>query len=133
MTSPASRHTTNPADRIPWIQLIAYGLGGFVPIALFNSVGQLSGLILNVGLGISAILVGVAQMVPRLWDAVTDPIMGHISDNTRGGGGGGGPTSSSAAWRCRSRSWRCGPSPRDWDPTAQFWFFCRCRWCSTPR
>ncbi len=74
---------TSAADRIPWVQLIAYGLGGFVPIALFNSVGQLSGLILNVGLGISAILVGVAQMVPRFWEAITDPIIGLMSDRTR--------------------------------------------------
>lgn len=80
---PHHHHTTAAADRVPWVQLIAYGLGGFVPIALFNSVGQLSGLIVNVGLGISVILVGVAQMVPRVWDAVTDPVMGHISDNTR--------------------------------------------------
>ena len=77
-------HTTSARDRIPWIQLIAYGMGGFVPIALFNSVGQLSGLILNVGLGISAIMVGVAQMVPRFWDAITDPLMGYLSDNTKG-------------------------------------------------
>ena len=84
MAPAPQHHTTAARDRVPWVQLIAYGMGGFVPIALFNSVGQLSGLILNVGLGISAILVGVAQMVPRLWDAVTDPVMGHISDNTRG-------------------------------------------------
>lgn len=116
-------HKTAARDRIPWVQLIAYGMGGFVPIALFNSVGQLSGLILNVGLGISAILVGVAQMVPRFWDAVTDPIMGHISDNTRGRWGrrrpyiffGGIAVSISfvAMWSV----------PRDWDGTAQFWYF----------
>lgn len=116
-------HQTAARDRIPWVQLIAYGMGGFVPIALFNSVGQLSGLILNVGLGISAILVGVAQMVPRFWDAVTDPLMGHISDNTRGPWGrrrpyiffGGIAVSVSfvAMWSV----------PRSWDGTAQFWFF----------
>ncbi|MEM9374351.1 MAG: MFS transporter [Planctomycetota bacterium] len=118
-----AHYTTAPQDRIPWIQLIAYGLGGFVPIALFNSVGQLSGLILNVGLGISAILVGVAQMVPRFWDAITDPVMGHLSDNTRGRWGrrrpyiffGGLVVSISfvAMWSM----------PRGWEPMAQFWFF----------
>jgi len=116
-------HKTAARDRIPWVQLIAYGMGGFVPIALFNSVGQLSGLILNVGLGISAILVGVAQMVPRFWDAITDPIMGHISDNTRSPWGrrrpyiffGGIAVSVSfvAMWSV----------PRDWDASAQFWYF----------
>lgn len=116
-------HQTSRQDRIPWIQLIAYGLGGFVPIALFNSVGQLSGLILNVGLGISAILVGVAQMIPRFWDAITDPIMGHLSDNTRGRWGrrrpyiffGGLAVSLSfvAMWSV----------PRGWEPWPQFWYF----------
>ena len=33
----ATRHTTAARDRIPWVQMLAYGLGGFVPIALFNS------------------------------------------------------------------------------------------------
>jgi len=123
MTQRHEHHTTAARDRIPWIQLIAYGMGGFVPIALFNSVGQLSGLILNVGLGISAILVGVAQMVPRFWDAVTDPIMGHISDNTRGRWGrrrpyiffGGLAVSVSfvAMWSV----------PRGWDAGGQFWYF----------
>ena len=123
MTQGNEHHTTAPRDRIPWVQLIAYGMGGFVPIALFNSVGQLSGLILNVGLGISAILVGVAQMVPRFWDAITDPIMGHISDNTRSPWGrrrpyifvGGIAVSISfvAMWSV----------PRTWDASPQFWYF----------
>jgi hypothetical protein len=49
---PGHRRRTAARDRIPWVQMLAYGLGGFVPIALFNSVGQLSGLIVNVGLGV---------------------------------------------------------------------------------
>ncbi len=123
MAQGSEHHQTAAYDRIPWIQLIAYGMGGFVPIALFNSVGQLSGLILNVGLGISAVLVGVAQMVPRFWDAITDPIMGHISDNTRGRWGrrrpyifvGGLAVSISfvAMWSV----------PRDWSDINQFWYF----------
>lgn len=116
-------HKTAARDRIPWVALIAYGMGGIVPIALFNSVGQLSGLILNVGLGISAILVGVAQMAPRFWDAITDPIMGHITDNTRSRWGRRRPyillggvavaVSFVAMWSV----------PRDWEPLSQFWYF----------
>lgn len=123
MAHGSEHHTTAPRDRIPWVQLIAYGMGGFVPIALFNSVGQLSGLILNVGLGISAILVGVAQMAPRFWDALTDPVMGYISDNTRSRWGRRRPyiliggiavaVSFVAMWSV----------PRDWSDIAQFWYF----------
>ena len=76
-------HQTAAKDRIPWLQLTAYGIGGIIPIALFNIAGQLMGLIANIGLGLSAFWLGVILIFPRLWDAVSDPLMGHISDNTR--------------------------------------------------
>lgn len=116
-------HRTAARDRIPWVQLIAYGMGGFVPIALFNSVGQLSGLILNVGLGISAILVGVSQMVPRFWDAITDPIMGHLSDNTRGRWGRRRPYIFFGGLLVSVSFVMMWSVPRDWDAMAQFWYF----------
>lgn len=76
-------HETAPADRIPVAQKLAFGFGMATPIAFVNSVAQLTNLIYNIGLGVSPILLGVAQMVPRLWDAVSDPLAGYISDNTR--------------------------------------------------
>ena len=48
------QHTTAPEDRVPWNQLIAYGMGGLIPIALFNIAGQLMGLLGNISLGLSA-------------------------------------------------------------------------------
>jgi GPH family glycoside/pentoside/hexuronide:cation symporter len=81
--NPNDRHPTAAADRIPWSTLIAYGFGGLVPIAIFNIAGQLMGLIGNIGLGLSAFWLGVVLIVPRLWDALADPIVGHISDNVR--------------------------------------------------
>ncbi len=120
---PPVHHTTAARDRIPWVQLIAYGMGGFVPIALFNSVGQLSGLILNVGLGISAILVGVSQMVPRFWDAITDPIMGHISDNTRGRWGRRRPYIFIGGLAVSISFVMMWSVPREWDAMNQFWYF----------
>ena len=76
-------HITAPEDRIPFQQMAAYGLGGIIPIALFNIAGQLMGLIGNISLGLSAFWLGVIMLIPRLWDAVSDPLVGHISDNTR--------------------------------------------------
>lgn len=76
-------HATKPEDRIPFQQLAAYGFGGIIPIALFNIAGQLMGLIGNISLGLSAFWLGVIMIIPRLWDAVSDPLVGHISDNTR--------------------------------------------------
>ena len=122
-TENTTHHDTAASDRIPWVQLIAYGLGGFVPIALFNSVGQLSGLILNVGLGISAIMVGVAQMIPRFWDAITDPLMGHLSDNTRGRWGRRRPYIFFGGIAVSISFVLMWSVPRDWSEMQQFWYF----------
>jgi GPH family glycoside/pentoside/hexuronide:cation symporter len=76
-------HKTSPEDKIKFSQLAAYGAGGIIPIALFNIAGILVGLMGNISLGLSAFWLGVILIIPRLWDAVSDPIIGHISDNTR--------------------------------------------------
>lgn len=76
-------NTTKPEDRIRFSQLSAYGAGGIIPIALFNIAGILVGLMGNISLGLSAFWLGVILIVPRLWDALSDPVIGHLSDNTR--------------------------------------------------
>jgi GPH family glycoside/pentoside/hexuronide:cation symporter len=70
-------------DRITLAQLLAYGAGGIIPIALFNVAGVLVGLMGNISLGLSAFWLGVILVVPRVWDAAIDPVIGHLSDNTR--------------------------------------------------
>jgi len=79
----SSNHATKPEDRIHFSQLAAYGAGGIIPIALFNVAGILVGLMGNISLGLSAFWLGAILIVPRLWDALSDPVIGHISDNTR--------------------------------------------------
>ena len=76
-------HREKPEDRIQFSQLAAYGAGGIIPIALFNIAGILVGLMGNISLGLSAFWLGVILIIPRLWDALSDPIIGHLSDNTR--------------------------------------------------
>jgi len=75
--------STKAEDKIPFTQLAAYGAGGIIPIALFNVAGLLVGLMGNISLGLSAFWLGAMMIVPRLWDALSDPIIGHLSDNTR--------------------------------------------------
>lgn len=75
--------TIKPEDRIPFSQLAAYGAGGIIPVALFNIAGILVGLMGNISLGLSAFWLGFILIIPRLWDALSDPIIGHLSDNTR--------------------------------------------------
>ena len=76
------QHKTAPKDRIPNGQKFAYGLGSIVNNLLGGAIGYMS-IVLNVGLGINPALVGTLQAIPRLTDALTDPVMGYISDNTR--------------------------------------------------
>jgi len=76
-------HSTKAEGHIPFSQLAAYGAGGIIPIALFNVAGILVGLMGNISLGLSAFWLGFILIIPRLWDAVSDPIIGHFSDNTR--------------------------------------------------
>ena len=76
-------HITAEADRIKISQKLAFGLGAMVGVIAINGVAGLVQLYLNVGLKLSPVLVGIVMMIPRLWDAVTDPAVGHLSDNTR--------------------------------------------------
>ncbi|HNR68003.1 MAG TPA: MFS transporter [bacterium] len=75
-------HTTAPEDRLSFGQKFSYGLGSIVNNLLGGAIGFMS-IVLNVGLGINPALVGTLQAIPRFTDALTDPIMGYISDKTR--------------------------------------------------
>ncbi len=75
--------SSKPEHQIHFSQLAAYGAGGIIPIALFNIAGILVGLMGNISLGLSAFWLGAILIVPRLWDALSDPFIGHLSDNTR--------------------------------------------------
>ncbi len=77
------RHVTAKEDRLPIIQKAGYGIGAVVTIVAVNALMQLTGLVYIAGLGISAIWMGWSQAIPRLWDCITDPIVGSMSDNSR--------------------------------------------------
>mgnify|MGYP000137802104 CR=1 FL=1 len=79
----ATKHyQTAPEDRISLAQKIIYGLGAFVNNLLAAAIGGMA-IVLNLGLGMNPALVGLLGALPRLTDALTDPLMGYISDNTR--------------------------------------------------
>jgi GPH family glycoside/pentoside/hexuronide:cation symporter len=80
--SQATHHETAPEDRIPLHQKLIYGLGAFVNNLLAAAIGGMV-IVLNLGLGMNPALVGLVSALPRLTDALTDPLMGYISDNTR--------------------------------------------------
>lgn len=64
-------------------KLLGYALGeGSVSITM-NGINNFAMLFYTQILGLSAAYAGIALSITTLWDAVTDPVMGHITDNTR--------------------------------------------------
>lgn len=79
----ASETPLTQKDKVPMRGKIAFGLGGFAEVLMSNAVLSLALPIYNIGFGLSPILVGYAIGIPRLWEAITDPLFGNITDNTR--------------------------------------------------
>jgi GPH family glycoside/pentoside/hexuronide:cation symporter len=78
----SSKHYVTPLeDRIPFTQKIIYGLGAFVNNLLAAAIAGML-IVLNLGFGMNPALVGLLGGLPRLMDALTDPLMGFISDRT---------------------------------------------------
>ncbi len=78
----SEHYRTAPEDRISFPRKIAYGIGGFVNNLLASAIGGMSVLLILV-LGMDPRVVGVLGSLPRLTDAITDPVMGFVSDRTR--------------------------------------------------
>jgi len=76
------RYATAPQDRISFGRKLAYGSGAFVNNLLAAAIGGML-IVLNLGLGMNPALVGLVGALPRLLDAIIDPVMGYLSDHTR--------------------------------------------------
>lgn len=77
-----AHHKTAKADIVPFGQKLAFG-GGHLANNLFNAALSIFMVVLVMSLGMNPILAGLLGALPRLMDALTDPIMGFISDNTK--------------------------------------------------
>ncbi|MEH6570418.1 MAG: MFS transporter [Halioglobus sp.] len=80
MTQPV-HYKTPVEDKIPLLKKVIYGMGAFVNNILAAAMGGMV-IVLNLGLGMNPALVGLLGALPRLIDALTDPLMGYISDQT---------------------------------------------------
>ena len=61
---------------------LAYGIGAIAENTMQNGINNMANPFFNVALGVSPALLGIATSVFRLWDAITDPLMGMLSDRT---------------------------------------------------
>lgn len=76
-------HKTAPEDKLPFIQKFGYGVGALVTIVAVNSLMNLTSLVYIDMLKMAPFLFGIAAAIPRVWDFISDPILGSLSDNTR--------------------------------------------------
>jgi len=65
----------------PSKEIWAWGIGALASHAMIQTFGQ-ANTIFTVGFGVNALILGWALMLPRFFDALVDPYLGHLSDNT---------------------------------------------------
>ncbi len=75
--------TTAPEDRVPLSQKLGFGLGTFFDMWGHWLYPTIAFQIFGLYLGVSPYLIGWAVILNRLFDAVSDPLFGWLSDNAR--------------------------------------------------
>ena len=73
---------TAPEDRVSFPHKVVYGIGGFVNNLLAQGIGNMMA-VLTLALGMDFRAVGLLGGLPRFFDALTDPLVGFVSDRTR--------------------------------------------------
>ena len=77
-----SEYETALKDKVPVVEKAAYGTGTLV-LNMFPGALGVFAFFLITAFGVDPLLAGILSGLPRLLDALTDPIMGFITDNTR--------------------------------------------------
>ncbi|MDF1560660.1 MAG: MFS transporter [Bacteroidales bacterium] len=77
-----SHYVTAEKDKVPIVQKAAFGAGHLVNNLLPGALGIFMFFLLT-AFGMDPFLAGLLGGLPRFFDAITDPIMGFISDNTK--------------------------------------------------
>ncbi len=78
----SKNYQTASEDRISVPQKLFYGLGALCNNMLAAALGCMV-IVLNLGLGMNPVLIGTIMSLSRFTDALTDPVMGYISDQTK--------------------------------------------------
>ena len=77
-----SHYKTLAKDKVPLLQRSAFGSGHLVLNLLPGALAVFM-FFLVTAFGMDPWLAGLLGGLPRIFDAITDPIMGFISDNTK--------------------------------------------------
>jgi len=71
------------SPKLPWRAKLSFGMGGFGKDAVYAIVSTFLMYYLVTVRGVSGTFVGTLFLVARIFDAVNDPLMGVVVDNTR--------------------------------------------------
>lgn len=70
------------AKRLPFSRKLAFAVCDIFGGGSFNIINFLYPGFLAVTVGLSAYHIGLVMLIARVWDAVSDPLMGYLSDAT---------------------------------------------------
>jgi GPH family glycoside/pentoside/hexuronide:cation symporter len=76
------KHTPSTKSKVPFGNKVAFGVGMFAN-QMFPAIMGIFMVVLVQDLGFPGWMWGVIFFAPRIFDSITDPIMGFISDNTK--------------------------------------------------
>lgn len=74
---------TTPPKKLKRSTKLIWSTGSLADVMMANVMSYLALPIYNISLGVDPRWLGWAMGLPRAWDAVTDPVVGHLSDNSR--------------------------------------------------
>ena len=77
-----TQQQTTAKATVPFGQKVAFGLG-MLANQMFPAALSIFMVVLVQDLGFPPLLWGILFFLPRIFDSITDPVMGFISDNTR--------------------------------------------------
>ena len=109
-------------DRVPWRTKIAFSAGALEEAAI-SAAGVATMLFYNQVLGVSAYLCGVVFLVASIVDAVSDPLIGSLSDNFRSRWGRRHPFMLAALLPLGLGFYLMYAPPADMSETFYFWWF----------
>ena len=83
MKQTVDKATQRPDSRLPLRVKLGFGIGDLGGNLFFTAMGFYSLIYLTDTVGLAASLAGIAILIGKIWDAVTDPTVGYLSDRTR--------------------------------------------------
>ncbi len=76
-------HAASSKSKVPFNHILGYSLGECASSLTMNGISAYAMLYYTQALGLSFARAGLAFAIASVWDAVVDPLIGYISDNTR--------------------------------------------------